>query len=304
MRGQAFEDYIAPATEPRGFWRMLLGLFIILLGWLTWTAVVLIGAVLVNLHSGTGIMDAMDHLSEQFTAGDPLSMTLMLLTFLGIWPAAAMAARWVQRRPFGTLISPECRIRWGEFWTGAGMAAAMYVVAAVIAIAVVGPPERSDLTVGTWALWTLPIVALTFFQASGEELIFRGYWLQELAALSRSPLVWAVMPALLFGLAHYDPTRDLLMNTVYVMATLVFGLIAALLVWRTGSLSAAMGLHTANNVGAISLTGLKDVVTGSQLWVYGSEFKETLILIDLALMAVLLILLVSPLCPAPLRERR
>ncbi len=42
-------------------------------------------------------------------------------------------------------------------------------------------------------------------QTGAEELVFRGYLQQQLAARFASPLIWMVLPALIFGAVHYDP---------------------------------------------------------------------------------------------------
>ena len=42
---------------------------------------------------------------------------------------------------------------------------------------------------------------------AAEELAFRGYLMQALAARFRSPLVWWLLPALLFGAAALEPGR-------------------------------------------------------------------------------------------------
>ena len=312
MSEGAFERYVAPARQNSESWiirtlvalvPILVGLLAILIGWLVWTALVMGGAVGLELYRGHAWAEAVDLLRQRFTSDHPGAIALMLATFLGIWPATWAAVRWLHRRSFWTLLSPEGRMRWGELGAGLGLALLVWVVGILVALLLVGPPARSSVSVGVWAGWLVPLALLVFAQASGEELIFRGYLLQQLAARWRSALVWGFLPAFLFGIAHLDPTRDATMNFVYVSTTAVFGVIAALLVWRTGSLAAAMGLHAGNNFGAICLTGLEGVASGSQLWVYDEAVKQPLIMVDFVLMTLLLIWLASPACPRPLRAR-
>jgi membrane protease YdiL (CAAX protease family) len=42
---------------------------------------------------------------------------------------------------------------------------------------------------------------VVFFQAASEELVFRGYLPQQLAARGDSPLVWGFLPSFVFRLA-------------------------------------------------------------------------------------------------------
>lgn len=301
MGQQAFESYVAPARERSGVGRLILGLIVIVAGWIGWTALVMGVWVALEVGSGRPVPEAVELLGAEFMSGTPRSIALMLATFIGIWPAVWLVVRVLHRRPFATLLSPERRVRWGELGYGLGLAALLWLVGSAVAVLLVGAPHRSELALGSWAVWLVPLALLVFAQAAGEELIFRGYVLQQLAARWRSPLVWAVLPALVFGLAHFSPDRAPLMNAVYVAATLVFGLIAAVLVWRTGSLAAAMGVHAGNNFGAICLTGLEGVASGSQLWVHQAAYKEALIVVDLVLMTALLAWLVSPACPRRLR---
>ena len=148
-----------------------------------------------------------------------------------------------------------------------------------------------------------PLAVVVFLHASAEEMIFRGYITQQLAARWRTPLVWAGVPALLFGLAHYSSGAALEISPYYYVAvTLLFGLTAAALVWRTGSLAAAMGLHTGMNVISLSATGMEGVVEGTQLYLYDASGAKALFLADGLSTLALLLFVLSPLCPLRARD--
>ena len=67
-------------------------------------------------------------------------------------------------------------------------------------------PEVARLRpTGEWLIGLIPALALILMQVAAEEVAFRGYLLQQLRARFRSPLVWAVLPALVFGALHFDP---------------------------------------------------------------------------------------------------
>lgn len=75
-----------------------------------------------------------------------------------------------------------------------------------------------------------------------EELFFRGLLLRAL--LGRTPVpVAVVISALLFGLAHFE--------AVQFAGLAAFGVILALLAWRTGRLMPGIGAHAAFNMAAV-----------------------------------------------------
>jgi hypothetical protein len=88
-------------------------------------------------------------------------------------------------------------------------------------------------------------------QTAAEELVFRGYLMQGLAARFRSWLVWWLVPALLFGLLHWSPQVYGADAWLAVLSATLIGLALADVTARTGGLSLAMGLHFANNVAAV-----------------------------------------------------
>ena len=273
------------------------GILLILLGWALWTVLTMSVVVLYNLAIGLEVEAALDAVTALVQSNSPVGVIFKLVTFLGIWPAVWAVVTWLHKQPFGTLFSPERRIRWGDFILGLAMAGGFWIITIGFGVAVVGAPVRTDLSLGAWAMALVPLAILVFFQASAEELLFRGYVLQRLAARWRSPLIWGFLPAFLFGLAHYSNGAPLGVGWHYVIVTLLFGLTAAAMVWRTGSLAAAMGMHTGFNMFSLSVIGLEGVIEGTQLFLYGQERIELLFIADgVSTLAVLLFVL-SPLCP-------
>jgi membrane protease YdiL (CAAX protease family) len=296
------EFYAAPGWARPGLWRLLVGIVVIVAGWLGWTIVVMSAFVLYKLAGGLGILEALSALSQFVTTTSPASVIFQLATFAGIWPATWVALRLLHGQPFGTLFSPEGRMRWGDFGRGVLLAAGFWVITMAFGLAVVGAPERTDLALSAWVLAFAPLAVMVFFQASAEEMIFRGYILQQLAARWRSPLIWAALPAFLFGLAHYSSGAELGIGWHYVAVTLLFGLAAAALVWRTGSLAAAMGLHTGMNLFSLSGIGLEGIIEGTQLYLYDASGAETLFVADGVATLCILLFVLSPLCPLRARD--
>lgn len=97
----------------------------------------------------------------------------------------------------------------------------------------------------------LVVIVLTSpLQAAAEEYFFRGYLLQALGSLVAHPAFGVVVSAVLFALLHGAQNPALFLNR------LGFGLLAAVLVWRTGGLEAGIAAHVVNNVCAYVIAGL------------------------------------------------
>ncbi len=294
------ELYVARSGAPSGLaslWRPLVGIILILVGWFLWTVVVMIGFVVYQIANGMPINVALESLGRLVGAAGPVGVLFQLATFVGIWPATWAALRLLHGQPFGTLLSPERRIRWRDFGGGLLLAAAFSAATIAVAIVLVGAPQRTELSVGAWLAALAPLAILVFLQASGEELIFRGYLLQQLAARFRSPAIWAVLPALLFGFAHFTGGAELGIGWHYVVVTALFGITAAALVWRTGSLAAAMGLHSGMNLLAIGGMGVQGVLEGTQLFLYERGSASLLFTVDGVATLLILVFVLSPLCP-------
>jgi len=281
----------------QGLWRLLIGFAVILLGWLVWTILVMAAATLFNMSQGHNVRGALEAMRTLIESQTPFGVMFQLATFAGIWPATWAALKLLHGQPFGTLFAPDARVRWGDVGAGLLLAAGFGLITLTAGVLLVGAPERTDLPLTTWLVALGPLSLFILLQATGEELIFRGYILQQLAARYRSPAIWAFMPSFLFRLPHYGNGEAIGVGWQYVTVTTLFGLTAAALVWRTGSLAAAMGLHTGMNIFSLSSVGLKGVVEGTQLYLYDGAGVGLLFALDGLATAALLLLILSPLSP-------
>ena len=104
-----------------------------------------------------------------------------------------------------------------------------------------------------WAA-LLPVACIgVLIQTGAEEILYRGYLQQSIGAVSDNPAFWMVLPSVLFGLSHYDPAVPFDAALSHMIWTGAFGLAAADLTARTGSLGAAIGLHFAYNLPLVAL---------------------------------------------------
>lgn len=198
---------------------------------------------------------------------------MFFLTFAGLHLGLAVVLRLLHRRGYSSLFGPDHRLNRAHFLYGVlvtlGLAAVLYALMAVEQLVLPDgvPPEVAQLRpAGEWLIGLVPALALILMQVSAEEVAFRGYLLQQLRARFRSPLVWAVLPALVFGVLHFDAgTYGLVNACAYVLNAATMGTLAAFVTMRTGNLGAAIGLHFGNNA-ALAVFGLEGELSGFSLY--------------------------------------
>lgn len=192
----------------------------------------------------------------------PGTMVLLLLTFLSLAIGAVTATRLVHGRRGGTLFGDGRQVV-GDFWRVAVAVFALNL--GLLPFALTQEGVQSHLDLGTFVTY-LPFALIALVvQTGAEELVFRGYLQQQLAARFRSPWVWMLVPSLLFASMHYSPAYGPNAWLIVAWATL-FGLCAADLTARTGSLGAAIGLHFSTNLAAFFFVGIGGNLDGMALW--------------------------------------
>jgi membrane protease YdiL (CAAX protease family) len=236
----AFQRYVDPARPGSQVWRLGVGLVVILFIYIL--GIALIGLGLWFVH---GTQDIETRLEALARGADPQSMLLMLATFAAAWAGLWVAVKRLHKRSLGSVIGrPAMVLR--DFALGLGV---IFPVGLLVAYwAGLSLDALPALPLKSW-LMLLPLALIgILIQTGAEEAIFRGYLQQNLAARFASPLIWMGLPSVLFGLVHYAPETSGSNVWIIVLVTGFFGLIAADLTARTGSLGLAWGLHFGNNL--------------------------------------------------------
>lgn len=291
----ALAVYCAAGGARPGLWRVVVGVAFIGAATLS-GSVALVGTAVV-LRRLTGSPEESVHSILSGTGGVALALGSIIL----LWPALWVVLRVLHRQRLRTLFSPEGRIRWGEFGKGAFILFGASLVASLLVAPAGEAPVRSTVSLASWATAAAVLVPFVFLQATAEELAFRGYLLQQMALRSRSALVWAGLPSALFCILHLNPELGAVAQFFYLLATFLFGVLAAVTVARTGSLATAMGMHVTSNVLAIMVVAQRGILDGAALFVQGGEGSTADLAIGAATMAVLLLWVVSPISPVPRR---
>lgn len=152
-------------------------------------------------------------------------------------------------------------------------------MALMVTLAFVTEDLQPNLMLELW-LSLLPLTLLFLLvQVSAEELVFRGYLQSQLAALGLHKSIWILLPSILFGLLHYDPTVMGGAAPWIVIWTIGFGILAADLTARSGTLGPAIAFHFAVNFISIAFIGFNDYLGGLALYVHLFSVTNTTTLI-------------------------
>jgi len=257
MQYPAQEELVAPARAKSALWRFLLGLIVVAVIYVAGMAALFGVLILVSGFSG-----ANQWVARMSAADSPTATLLVLATFVGMGIGPLVAARFLHRRPLWSLFGARARLL-RHFAVAVFICAAIYGVSALLPSGI--EPVR-NLPTGLW-LSFLPLALLgVLIQTGAEEVLFRGYIQTQLAARFASPVIWMVLPSALFAVLHYQP--DIYDENAWIVvgAVFVFGLLAADLTARTGTIGAAWGFHFANNCGAILLVGVEGPLSGLALF--------------------------------------
>lgn len=231
-------------------------------GWLGELSVVLVlvvvGVLIVSLV-GFVVAELLDAGPASADSGlffeDPVADLAVQLLGIAIGiPIVLWAARLLGRRPAGTVSSVVGRLRWGWLWRCAAVGFPFMVVQTGLLIAWTWNDEPLGGSGSGFPGWPVLLLSLAVvlaivpFQAAAEEYVFRGWLVQVIGRVARSPWPAIVLASLLFALAHGFGELSGFLLLLY--SALWWGW----LVIRTGGLEAVIVMHVANNLLAFGLT--------------------------------------------------
>ncbi len=280
----AHRNFIAPALPTAALWRLIVG-------FLAATAVYF----LLNNLFFTLIFNMLGPQGGGFygdllTGKTPVAMFLLLGSFGLMTVGVGLVARVLHRRSFSSLIGP-LGIAIPQFAVVLRM---LVIIGAIIYLLPpwdLGEPYVPNMALGNWVLLLPFSLVAVFVQVSAEEIVFRGYVQQQLAARFKSPIVWMVLPSVLFAFGHYLPNEAGENAVIIALWAGVFGILMADLTARAGSLGPAIAVHLCNNVAAILITSMPDDLSGLALYLTPFSMEDTEAMrawlpVDFALMLV------------------
>lgn len=281
MRSPLFDAYVEPARIYPEIWRILAAVGVFLLIYAGSFALMVVGA-----YPVLGPLDYFGWMRGLAAPDSPAKTLFVLASFIGMGLGVLIAMPALHYRPPGTLFGP-LRDTLRGFATALGALVPVYAL--LFAAGFLLSPGEPNLDMTRW-LALLPLaMPLVLIQTGAEELLFRGYLQQQLAARFAARAVWMGLPALVFTLLHVNPAAGPA-GWAILAGVGVFALAAGDLTERSGSLGLAMGWHFVNNCSALLLVSVKGTITGLALFVTPydlSEMSPLPVLLDL--LAVLVI---------------
>lgn len=278
-----FDRFVDPARKRPQIWRLIVGIILI-------AAIYLAGVTalfgIIRLIVGPELI--MSWTDRVIAAETPTATLLLMTSFAGMALGPVLAVRLMHNRGAGSLFGPSARVL-RDFVKAALTVLAFYMVMLIIWSNWFD--ARPNLDPFLWlSFLPLAIIGL-LLQTGAEELLFRGYLTQQLAARFRSPLVWFLLPALAFAALHYDPTSAGGNVWLIVSSAFAFGLVATDLTRITGTLGAAWGFHFANNVAAVLIIATDGALPGLALFItpYGIDDTTLLPLLSIGDLALIVI---------------
>ena len=237
-RDARFEAFVAPAQARSQVWRLVLGVLAMVIVWFA---------------AASGVLGLAAPFVGRSADGGKLLLLGFLLTFAGLVLGLVVSLRLFHRRGIGSLLGPS-GFSLRHFAMGVAVVFGLSAATALPLLFVLPLDQRIPLA--SWLGWAPVTLLGVLVQTTAEELAFRGYLMQQLAARFRSRIVWWLLPSLLFGLLHWNPAAFGPNAWLMAFAAGIMGLILADVTARTGNLSAAIGLHFANNTVAILLVAV------------------------------------------------
>lgn len=203
-----------------------------------------------------------------------LPVLFSLFSFIFLFFGVVVALKVAHSRGFIAVFG-DLNLMRQQFWAVLVMLLILNAVIAVLPPWDLGEPLVANVPPLRWLL-VLPFAILAIMvQVTSEEFLFRGYLQQQLAARFRSPLVWILVPSLLFGLGHYMPNEAGENANLIVAWSVVFGILMADLTARAGTLGPAIAIHFTNNFLAIAVVSMPDSLSGLSLFVSPFSMSDT-----------------------------
>lgn len=187
----------------------------------------------------------------------PAGMLAMNLAIAALIPLTWFLVAGIHRIRPTWLASVHAGIRWRYLLVCGVLAVLVLNGMQVLIWTLTGAEIRLEPQRGFWGFLVV-ILLTTWAQATGEEYFFRGYLMQALGSMVRSPWFGVLASAFVFAVLHGAQNVPLFLNR------LAFGLVAAGLVWATGGLEAGIAGHVVNNVFAYLWAGLTTGIAASR----------------------------------------
>jgi CAAX protease family protein len=279
------EELVSSARSQPEVWRLFVGL-------------VIVSAVVIALSSFINglIQDIAPNfyraeMSSSAPIGNsPASMMILMASFVSVTIGVMIAAKIMQKRRLSSIIG-SFSLAILQFWRVFRLLMVLGVVLFVLPPFGFGGTLVQSMSFISWVALLPLSLSVVFIQTSSEEILFRGYIQQTLAARFSNPLIWMVLPSTLFALGHYAPAQAGENAMLIAVWAGVFGLLSADLTARSGTLGPAIALHLFNNFSALLVVAMPDSLNGLSLYLLPASMTDAAqirpwLIVDFAMLGV------------------
>jgi len=252
-----------PRVDARWRWWRPLVALAFLAGWYIASQVVIAVAYFLPIgatQGAQGLMDLQDDLaSGALDPTDPIVLSMSLVSLVVLLPGILLAMKVARIGPAGILSSTRFRVRWG--WTAWCLLPTL-VIAVVMFLFQTGGMftfaggfdwdhraiGQSTVSLSTLTITIVLVLLLVPFQGAAEEYIFRGFLMQTIGSWIPWRIVGTVVAVavstVVFAVLHIPNGY----NVWGILDVGSFGLVAAIIVLRTGGMEATVLQHAFNNI--------------------------------------------------------
>lgn len=208
---------------------------------------------------GNGSFNAEDLTNlSKYGISSNVSLILMLLPFVTSLIITVLLLKPLHKRTLTEVINGTRSFRWGRFFFA--FLAWGLLLLALFGIEYFRDPGNYTFSFNPSAFLPLAVIAFLMIplQTTYEELLFRGYLTQGIAAWTRNRWLAILIPGIAFGLIHIanpEISEYGLLFTLpqYILFGIVFGAITIL----DDGIECTMGAHAVNNIFACLMLTFK-----------------------------------------------
>jgi len=178
-----------------------------------------------------------------------VGLVIMLFPFITGLAAYILLIKPLNSQTLINTINGTKRIRWEHFF----ISAFLWLILSGLYLFIYLKLDPANFTLNnkTTSIIILSVISLLLipFQATLEEILFRGYLMQGFAVLLRNRWFPLIMTSILFGLMHaLNPEVKEFGFFTMMPQYILFGMIFGVVTIFDDGIEAAMGAHAANNI--------------------------------------------------------
>ncbi len=186
---------------------------------------------------------------SQFGLDLNLTLVLVLIPFIFSLALFVILVKPIHQQIFKAVINGTNKIRWSRFFNGFIIWGAIMAIYLILDYSLNPDNFVFNFSIEKFIPLVIISIVLIPFQTTLEEVMFRGYLAQGVAAWTRNRLLVVLIPAILFGMMHvFNPEIEEYGFWITMPQYIIFGLVFGLITIFDDGIEIAMGAHAANNI--------------------------------------------------------